>query len=158
MKKIPFGLACVLLALLLAGPCIGAEQEARLVVLGGEMVQDTHSGLVWQLDRSRQKFKTADEAKLYASGLAVGGNRDWRLPTLEERWELLQVFVFKQNGEVNFPRFDSKYWTTDTEKGTVPLKLDITCMCRGDQEIEYKNNGYVRAVREMIAPLLMNTK
>lgn len=145
MKKKRFCLVFVLLASLTAS--LALASEARLVQLDSGMVKDTKTGLIWQLGSSPQTFDSQEKAAKYASSLELGGNHDWRLPTLAERWELLQIFVFKSNSGIEFPKFDNKYWTAETDKGTRPIKLDITCICRGDQEIEYKNAGYVRAVR-----------
>lgn len=145
MKKFHFSLVLVLLASLTASPAFAGE--ARLVTLDNDMIKDTKTGLIWQLGNSPQTFDSQEKAAQYAGALDLGGKHDWRLPTLAERWELLQIFVFKNNGAIEFPKFDNKYWTAETDKGTQPIKLDITCMCRGDKEIEYKNAGYVRAVR-----------
>lgn len=145
MKKNRFCLVFVLLASLTAS--LALASEARLVQLDNGMVKDSKTGLIWQLGSSPQTFDSQEKAAQYASALDLGGNHDWRLPTLAERWELLQIFVFKNNSGIDFPKFDNKYWTAETDKGTRPIKLDITCICRGDQEIEYKNAGYVRAVR-----------
>lgn len=149
MKKNCFVLLILLLALLPALPVLG--DEARLVSFDTYAVQDLKTGLIWQLDKSRKPFASAHEAEEHAQGLRLGGFADWRLPTLAERWDLLQPFMYKTNGSITFPKFDSKYWTSDTDKGTQPIKLDISCMCRGDQEIEYRDKGYVRAVRGPVA-------
>ena len=145
MKKNRFCLVFVLLAAFTAS--LAFAGEARLVQLDNSMVKDTKTGLIWQLDKSHEQFDSKEKAAQYASALDLGGYHDWRLPTLEERWDLLQVFALKNNGGIEFPKADNKYWTTETDKGTRPIILGITCMCRGDQEIEYKNVGYVRAVR-----------
>jgi len=145
MRKNRFAFVFVLLAALTASLALAGE--ARLVQLDNSMVKDTKTGLTWQLDKSPEQFDTKEKAAQYASSLELGGYHDWRLPSLEERWDLLQVFVLKNNGGIEFPKFDNKYWTLETHKGTQPIKLDISCMCRGDQEVEYKNSGYVRAVR-----------
>lgn len=147
MRIAHLGLICMLLTAVTA--CAGLHQspEIRLILLDSGIVEDTKTGLQWQLDRSPNVFDTQEKAAEYAASLDLGGYHDWRLPTLGERWDLLQVFVLKKNRGVDFPMFTSRYWTKKTDKGTQPIKLDITCMCRGDQEIEYKNAGYVRAVR-----------
>lgn len=144
MKKQCFVL--VLFVCLIAAP--GLAQEARLARQGDGMVLDNKTGLIWQLDRSRKMFSSVDDAARYTEQLDLGGNHDWRLPTLAERWDLLQVFMYKTNGDIIFSKSDSKYWTAETDKGTQPIKLDISCMCRGDQEVEYRDKGYVRAVRQ----------
>ncbi len=145
MKKKRSCLVLVLLAAFTASLALAGE--ARLVQLDNSMVKDTKTGLFWQFEKSPEQFDTKEKAAQYASTLDLGGYHDWRLPTLEERWDLLRVFVLKNNSGIEFPKFDTKYWTMETHKGTQPIKLDISCMCRGDQEIEYKNTGYVRAVR-----------
>ena len=145
MKKKRFCLVVVLLATLVASLALAGE--TRLLQLDNGMIKDTKTGLLWQLDKSPQLFDSQEKAAQYASTLELGGYHDWRLPTLAERWDLLQVFVFKDNSGVEFPKFDNKYWTAETDQGTRPIKLDITCMCQGTKDIEYKNVGYVRAVR-----------
>lgn len=149
MKKNRLFLVFALLAAFTTPPAFAGE--ARLVMLDNSMVKDSKTGLIWQIDKSPVQFDNEEKAARYARSLELGGHHDWRLPTLAERWDLLQVFVFKNNGAIVFKGFDNKYWTTETDKGTKPIKLDITCMCRGDQEIEYKNAGYVRAVRGPVA-------
>ena len=148
MKIVQLGLVCIFLAAVTACTTMSSSPDKdRLIRLGHGIIEDTKTGLQWQLDKSPQMFSTQEKAREYAASLNLGGHQDWRLPTLEERWELLQVFVLKNNGGIEFPHDDSKYWTSGTDKGTRPIKLGITCMCRGDQEIEYKQEGYVRAVR-----------
>lgn len=126
---------------------IAANNQARLVDLGNGIIEDNKTHLQWQHDKSKRPFSSAEDAEKYVKSLELGGHHDWRLPTLAERWDLLQAFVYKHNGNITFPRQASKYWTSQTDKGTQAIKLDITCLCRGDEEVVYKNRGYVRAVR-----------
>ncbi|PLX48178.1 MAG: hypothetical protein C0613_11730 [Desulfobulbaceae bacterium] len=127
-----------------------AGQNDRLSMAADGIVVDNKTHLMWQLDKSRRSFSDRSRAEAYAAELRLGGYTNWRLPTLAERWDLLQVFMYKNNGSIVFPKSASRYWTAETDKGTLPIKLDISCMCRGDQEIEYKSKGYVRAVRETL--------
>ena len=106
MKKKRFGLVVVLLATLVASLALAGE--TRLLQLDNVIVKDTKTGLLWQLDKSPQLFDSQEKAAQYASTLELGGYHDWRLPTLAERWDLLQVFVFKDNSGVEFPKFDNK--------------------------------------------------
>jgi len=149
MKMIRLTFLCLLLAALTA--CAGHQPhsgKSRLIRLDNNIVEDSKTGLQWQYDKSPHRFDNQKDAAAYAAGLDLGDHHDWRLPTLGERWDLLQVFaIYKNNGGIEFPHFDSKYWTTDTSEGAQPIKLSVTCMCRGDQVVEYKQNGYVRAVR-----------
>ena len=124
-----------------------ANKSLQLSDLGNGIIKDSKTGLMWQHGKSKKSYTAKADAEQYAKDLTLGGYNDWRLPTLAERWDLLQVFVYKNNGDITFPRSNSKYWTAATDKGTTPIKLDITCLCRGDEEVEYKTKGYVRAVR-----------
>jgi len=149
MKLIRLIFLCLLTTALTA--CAGHQlhpENNRLVRLDNGIIKDTKTGLQWQYERSPHRFDNQKDAAAYAAALDLGGHHDWRLPSLGERWDILQVFaIYKNNAGIEFPHFDSKYWTTDTDKGAKPIKLGVTCMCRGDQEVEYKQNGYVRAVR-----------
>jgi len=147
-RMIIFGNAVVCVLLVGLFTTAMATDSAKLVDLGNGIYQETKSGLMWQVEKSGKLFTNEKEAGQYAATLNFGGYTDWRLPTLAERWDLLQIFMYKNNSGLEFPRADSKYWTTETDKGTRPLVLGITCMCRGDKEIEYKTEGYVRAVRK----------
>lgn len=147
-------LICLGMLLAALGACASQQSQpgkGRLTRLDTGIVEDAKTGLQWQLDRSPQMFTTQEEAAAYAAALDLGGYHDWRLPSLEERWELLRVFTYKEDGGVEFPHFTSKYWTLDTKKGAQPIKLDISCMCMGVKEVEYKQEGYVRAVRGQAA-------
>lgn len=126
--------------------CFAGDDE-RLVDLGNGIVQDSKTGLMWQLDKSRRSVKSVDAAESYAKESRLGGFADWRVPTLAERWDLLQVFVYKNNGVVEFTKATSRYWTRETDKGTQPIKLDISCLCLSNEDIDYSSRGYVRLVR-----------
>ena len=136
----------VALAVLLVPTTLYADSD-RLVLEGKDVVLDTHTKLMWQYGKSRRALKTEAEALEYAKDLRLGGFDDWRLPTLAERWDIVQIYMYKNNGDINFPKPGTKYWTAETEKGISPIKLDFSCLCMANQEIEYRTKGYVRAVR-----------
>ena len=136
----------IAVALLIMPSTLQANSD-WLTMSGKDTVIDTHTKLMWQYGKSRKSFRSEDAAQKYVKSLHLGGFNDWRLPTLAERWDMVQVFMYKENGDVNFPKPERQYWTRETDKGTIALKLDYSCMCRGDQEVEYKPKGYVRAVR-----------
>ena len=127
----------------------------RLEMVGKDVVIDIHTKLMWQYGKSRRSFKNEADAVKYANELHLGGYDDWRLPTLAERWDIVQIYMYKNNGDIDFPKPDTRYWTRETDKGTTAIKLDFGCMCRGDQEVEYKTKGYVRAVR---GPSMVDTE
>ena len=147
MKRLNSIFLVLCCALFVTTSALAANNQARLVDLGNGIIEDTKTHLQWQYDKSKRPFSSVEDAGNYVKTLDLGGHHDWRLPTLAERWDLLQAFVYKKNGNITFPRQGSKYWTSQTDKGTQAIKLDITCLCRGDEEVVYKNRGYVRAVR-----------
>jgi len=131
--------SCLALPQAFAGP-------AQLEDLGNGICKDLKSGLMWQVRKSH-KFYTEAEAEKYVKGLRLGGFSDWRLPTKLERWRLLHVFLLDKNGNCTLKYLNLPYWTTKTDKGTRPIRLEIACYCRDDQVISYAPYGFVRAVR-----------
>ena len=129
--------------------CAGMAQATppQLVDLGNGIYKDTKTGLMWQVKNSH-RLSSIDEVNSYLKHLKLGGYSDWRLPTWKERWKLLHVFLFDRNGNCDLKRLGSPYWTTGTEKGTRPIRLEIDCYCRDDPVISYTSGGYVRAVRD----------
>ena len=61
MKTKRFALTC-LMTVCLAAP-VALAGEARLVKLDNGTVNDTHTGLVWQLGKSPQMFNTPGKAE-----------------------------------------------------------------------------------------------
>ena len=135
------------LAMGLFAPIMAADQQ--FVDLGNGICQDTQTELMWQLGKSRSTLTSEEKALEYTRKLDLGGFKDWRLPTMAERWKLTQnVELYKNTGPCDFVHFEFAYWTSETSKGTEPMKLGITCMCAGDEEIDLAKKGYVRAVRD----------
>ncbi|MDA3971401.1 MAG: DUF1566 domain-containing protein [Desulfobulbaceae bacterium] len=151
MKKQIFLFLIVILSLLAAVSCLAAEP--RLETVGDGIVLDTQTQLMWQAGKSRKSFTSAEDAKAYVKELKIGGFSDWRIPTLAERWDLVQVFMYKNNGDIEFSKAGSRYWTGETDKGLQPLKLDFSCLCLANEEVDYSTKGYVRAVR---GPVIVN--
>jgi len=118
----------------------------QLVNLGNGICKDLKTGLMWQVRKSH-KFYTEKEAEKYVKSLRLGGYSDWRLPTKKERWDLLHVFLLNKQGNCTLKNLGLPYWTTHTDKGTKPIRLEIACYCRDDQVISYASYGFVRAVR-----------
>ncbi len=147
MKQLILVFLCAFLTLQFPCQTMAGNNTERLIDLGNGIIKDSHTGLMWQQGKSRKSFTSEDDARHYAATLDLGGFTDWRLPTLAERWDILQVFVYKNNGSVEFPKMSYRYWTSESDEGTIPIKLDITCLCRGDEDVEYKSKGKVRAVR-----------
>ena len=126
---------------------LASSNQPRIVDLGNGIYQDNKTGLMWQHGKSRRLLRSQEAALQYAATIGLGGHTDWRLPTMEERWVLLEAFTDNENGGLEFPKYTSKFWTTETEKGIAPVKMELSCMCLGNKELEFKKKGYVRVVR-----------
>src|SRR5512134_2809548 len=71
--------------------CAGRNPEnPRFVDLGNGICQDTQTGAMWQMERS-SSIKGIEEARQYAAGLSLGGHDDWRLPTVYELYNLINL-------------------------------------------------------------------
>jgi len=145
-KRIVFSALMLLSGLLFLSPLNAGAGSPRLVDLGNGICKDLETGLMWQVRKSH-KFYTEEEAQKYVKSLRLGGYSDWRLPTKKERWDLLHVFLLNKQGNCTLKYLGLPYWTTNTDKGTRPIRLEIACYCRDDQVISYARYGFVRAVR-----------
>lgn len=61
-----------------------ARPKPRRYIARGDIVEDTQTGLLWQMDGSVSGKKNFEEAKKYAAGLKLGKMTGWRVPTREE--------------------------------------------------------------------------
>ncbi len=124
-----------------------AAGEPRLKNLGNGICQDTKTGLMWQVKKSKS-FKDQDSAVQYTKKLSLGGYSNWRLPYVDE-WKHLkkEIYDLKKNGDCELERPFSKYWAEDQENGIKSGKLATNDECGGGYNFVAKNKGYVRAVR-----------
>ncbi len=147
MKKhiIPTGLA--IFYFIISGFLFEAfAAEPQLTQMNKGICQDTRTGLMWQTGRSKS-FASVKKANQFAENLVLGGLSDWRIPTLEERLALKNIFDLKRNGACTFKRLDGKYWTAETKLGKQPGRLEPNNECGGGYDFIVKHKGYVRAVR-----------
>ena len=75
---------------------------------GNGTVTDTTTGLIWQQDTARDSQNNYDtmtwkEALAYCEALILGGNTDWRLPTIKELGSL--VDLSRYNPSINTTYF-----------------------------------------------------
>ncbi len=112
--------------------------------------KDPETGLEWQFESPGEM--TWHKAQEYAKSLPLGGNKDWRLPTLAELESLLDRTKARADGrppmreEVPF-RDNLSYWSSTTfERHT---KTAWIVMFDGAYVLSYyKSNLYsVRCVR-----------
>ena len=148
MKKIRIGMTGSAVFFLIC--CLATSASAadpRLKNLGNGICQDTESGLMWQVQKSKT-FKDQENAVQYTKELDLGGYADWRLPTVDERKYLKkEVYDLKKNGDCDLEKPDGNYWTEDQENGLNPGRLDPNDECGGGYKFLVKKKGRVRAVR-----------
>ncbi len=119
--------------------------DSRLIDMGNGICQDTKTGKMWQVGRSKT-IKSLAEAKSYTENLEEGGYQDWRLPMISELYELYMIFDLHENGNCNL-QAEGTYWSgeADLEDRVGTWELDDNC----DPERRYipKKKGLVRAIR-----------
>ena len=94
-------------------------------ILGPDVVIDTITGLMWQ--RMDGGEMTIEDAWNYCDTLTTGGFDDWRLPTAQEGFTLL-------NQQLNNPAIDgsafistaAEYWWTSEYQANDPNKVWVT--------------------------------
>ena len=147
MKKQLIILALYIFSISIAAiPTQTMAAEPRLTHLDNGICQDSKTGLMWQFGKSKS-FKSMKKAVEYSENLALAGHSDWRLPTIDERNGLKNIYNLQQNGDCDLIRLDSSFWTVGTKKGTQPGRLESNDQCGGDYDFVIKKKGYVRAVR-----------
>ncbi|UCE07749.1 MAG: DUF1566 domain-containing protein [bacterium] len=120
---------------------------------GNKVVFDQATGLMWQQSGSPE-YINYDAAKKYIDDLnqkGFAGNKDWRLPTLEEAMSLMKPEQKHDNLYID-PVFDAKQiwiWTSDQVKGESRAAWVVNfflggCGWYSVSGIDYV---YVRAVR-----------
>ena len=135
-------------ASLLAADSVASQQEVdgRLLDLGNGTCQDVKTGQIWQQGTS-PKIRTLDKAHAYVKTLNLGGNNDWRLPTVNELYDLHLTVDLHENGNCTL-KSEGSYWSDEPDnKGRVGAwEMDDNC----DPERQYtpKKAGRIRAVRD----------
>lgn len=127
--------------------CAGkSSRQARLQNLGNGICQDTVSGQMWQIEKGTMTTSLED-AEQYARALRLGGYSDWRLPTVNELFDLNYLFDLFQNGDCPLDR-KGNYWSSekDGEGKTGAWEIGAT-QCDPSREYSPAARGYVRAVR-----------
>ncbi|MEI6409373.1 MAG: DUF1566 domain-containing protein [Bacteroidota bacterium] len=126
---------------------------------GDGTVLDTVTGLMWQ--QSDGGEMTFENATTYCQNLVLGGHDDWRLPTAQEAYSILN------QGKVNpaldvavFTASDAEYWWTSEHDATNANKIWVTNKGGGvgnHLKSETVSAGgtkkiHVRAVRDLAPP------
>lgn len=146
MKHTHLVLFFLALAFLSLQGCAGkSSQQARFQNLGNGACQDTVSGRMWQIEKSAMTTSLKD-AEQYARTLSLGGHSDWRLPTVDELYDLNYLFDLFQNGDCTLDR-KGKYWSSEKDGEGKAGAWEISDQCDPVRQYAPAAKGYVRAVR-----------
>jgi len=81
-------------------------QEKRYIEKSGNIIVDTHTGLIWAIRPTLEK-KNFKDAVLFCENLILNGNDQWRLPTISELRSILDYnFSFEHP-----PLKQEEYWS-----------------------------------------------
>lgn len=124
-----------------------ANPDSSLVDRGNGIVEEVGTaGKMWQLERSGS-FRSLEEAQAYVKTLTLGGYKDWRLPTLQELYDLHYLVDVKKAKGIDL-RMEGNYWATDPEGHGMAGSWEIGDQCEPSRSYFKKSFGYVRAVRQ----------
>ncbi len=145
MKKSVMTCLLWVLSISLVG-CAGLSGGTpRFVLSDPDILQDSKSGQMWQLERSR-RINSFEEAEAYAAQLTLGGYNDWRLPTIYELYDLNYLFDLHKNGDITLDR-EGNYWSGEKDGDGMIGAWAISDQCDPERMYEPAEAGYVRAVR-----------
>ncbi|MDD2462370.1 MAG: hypothetical protein PHI97_00070 [Desulfobulbus sp.] len=135
----------LLILLLLTIPTVTRAAQPALQQVGNGLIQETNSGLFWQMERSK-KLRSPAAVENYLHQLNQGVHHDWRLPTKWELYDFLSKFDLKKNGGISIA-LEGSYWLKE-DKGTVyPGSWDTGDQCGLERTFFSAKSGYVRAIR-----------
>ena len=146
MRHTQLVLVLLSLVFLSLSGCAGkSNRQTRLHNLGNGVCQDTVSGRMWQLEKSKMTTSLKD-AEQYAQTLNLGGYTDWRLPTVDELYDLNYIFDLFQNGDCTLER-EGNYWSGEKDGQGKAGAWAISDQCDPERQYAPATKGYVRAVR-----------
>ncbi|MBU1669175.1 DUF1566 domain-containing protein [bacterium] len=135
------------------------DKEVPIIVT--EIITDT-TGLMWQ-DNSdtNTSLKTLVQAESYCKKLTIAGYNDWRLPSIEELFSIVDTDKFDTatNGKFIYTNATS-YWSSNTYTSDNSLALGIN-FYDGSDGLSYKTTPhYTRCVRgeALVGPVMVKTK
>jgi hypothetical protein len=145
IKNIALLTGSIALLALLAG-CAGRSSETlRFVDLGNGICQDTRTGAMWQMERTRS-IKSIEEARQNADNLKLGGYEDWRLPTVDELYNLISLKDLHVGSSCRM-KLDGNYWSDEHNGEGAVGAWEISDQCDPSRTYAKGNQGYVRAIR-----------
>ncbi len=121
------------------------EVDGRLLDLKNGICKDMEKKQMWQQGESK-RIKTLEKAEEYVRTLNLGDYNDWRLPTVEELYDLYITIDLHENGNCKI-KSKGNYWSDepDSEGKVGAWEMDDNC----DPERRYapKTIGRIRAIR-----------
>lgn len=123
--------------------CVG--KNARYAIPDQGILQDTVTGQMWQVEKSK-RFKSYKDAQAFIAQLNLGGYNDWRLPTIYELYDLNYLFDLHKNGKIELNR-EGNYWSGEKDGDGMIGAWAISDQCDPSRQYEPGKAGYVRAVR-----------
>jgi len=109
---------------------------------GNGTVTDNNTGLIWQ-QVPPAAFYSWTEAQAYADGLVLGGETDWRLPTMKELLSLAD-FTGSSRPEIDLPYIDDSIFTVyDPLTVTTFVPPSISSTKRDIDGQYWSSNAYV---------------
>ncbi len=132
-----------------------AAHAARFVNNGDGTVTDTRTGLVWEQKTDdgglRDKDNTYNwkDALAYCENLTLGGQTDWRLPTIKELASLVDLSSYNPSIDTDyFPNtVSSYYWSSSTDAYYTYYAWGVNFYDGYDGWHNKSYGYYVRAVR-----------
>lgn len=131
-------------------------------VNGDGTVTDTVTGLMWQqVDGGEMSIETAET---YCANLSLAGYTDWRLPSAQEAFSILQQGKSNPALDVTaFPQSGAEYWWTSEKQTGSTTKVWVTNAGGGvgnHLKTETLSAGgskrfHARAVRDVRPPLMV---
>jgi hypothetical protein len=145
IKKIVMLVGSIALFALLNG-CAGRNSEnPRFVDLGDGICQDTETGSMWQMERTRSIYSIED-ARQYAADLKLGGHDDWRLPTIYELYNLIFLKDLHVGNSCDM-QLDGNFWSDEHNGEGMVGAWEISDQCDPSRTYSEATKGYVRAIR-----------
>lgn len=145
IRKLAMVFGSLALFALLSG-CAGRNPEnPRFVDLGNGVCQDTQTGAMWQMERTRS-IQSIEDARHSAADLKLGGHDDWRLPTIYELYNLnfLKDLHVGSNCDM---QLDGNYWSDERDGEGMAGAWEISDQCDPSRKYSKATKGYVRAIR-----------
>ncbi len=119
--------------------------SSRLIAVDNDLCQDTKTGQMWQVERSRT-LRSLAAAQNYTETLQAGGYHDWRLPTVAELYELYIIFDLHENGNCTL-QAEGTYWSDEEDLQGRVGSWELDANCDPERQFFPKKKGWVRAIR-----------